>query len=601
MSTQALVCIASTGSDAPEREMDMLISACGGLHACRSWQGVGVALAVGASVEPHNPRACPQLFKEADRVLARVGDGLDWDPTWSMGSLFLQNPATNTTRLTSRRFATALWDGRTRRLIAARDPLGLEPLYYARLSGGGIALCSSGTALLKLPGVSRAYNRKFCAEIVLLLPHQPGDSFFEHVCELPRGCWLEWHDGSLEIRRYHWIGRPPNHQHAADRINQFGKLFRAAVARASVTSSELAVTLSGGLDSSSVFRVAHAQPCTNVRAISAVFPNDPETREDEYLDAALSGTHVQSLRFEPNVPFNLEQSLTLAEDPTWIPMLSIMIACAHQARALGAECVLTGEYGDFVGGSVATPAAWLLRHGHWFRAWHELKGAGGSLLRQTSRFARLALRLLVGPRWLRRTPADSLDRMCRQIADMMSPSLRSMLDIGDRLRALHTRRPPDEEPGPEAYETFFDGLGSRFTRATWLVERLCAVRLEHPFCDPDLVSWSSGLFFDERRSNGQNRAAFRRAMAGTIPERILKRTSKARFCGPHSRYFDKVERAVSGPKSLWPLSEILEIDDEVALLGASSRSLPVRHRILGAQLLAAWLRMHGGFRATEST
>src|SRR5436309_11303938 len=54
-------------------------------------------------------------------------------------------------------FAIALWDARRRRLVLARDRLGIKPLYFARVPGG-VAFGSEPKALLEHPGVSRDPN-----------------------------------------------------------------------------------------------------------------------------------------------------------------------------------------------------------------------------------------------------------------------------------------------------------------------------------------------------------------------------------------------------------------------------------------------------------
>ena len=51
-------------------------------------------------------------------------------------------------------FACAIWDERNRRLLLARDHVGIRPLYYAVLHGHGLVFASGVQALLQDPGVS---------------------------------------------------------------------------------------------------------------------------------------------------------------------------------------------------------------------------------------------------------------------------------------------------------------------------------------------------------------------------------------------------------------------------------------------------------------
>jgi asparagine synthase (glutamine-hydrolysing) len=52
-------------------------------------------------------------------------------------------------------FACAVWDDTTRRLVLARDHIGIRPLYFALLQGHGVVFASEIRALLQDPGVPR--------------------------------------------------------------------------------------------------------------------------------------------------------------------------------------------------------------------------------------------------------------------------------------------------------------------------------------------------------------------------------------------------------------------------------------------------------------
>src|SRR5207249_5067940 len=51
-------------------------------------------------------------------------------------------------------FAFGVWDAQRRRLLLARDPMGVKPLYYS-LHHGTLAFASEVKALLALPGIPR--------------------------------------------------------------------------------------------------------------------------------------------------------------------------------------------------------------------------------------------------------------------------------------------------------------------------------------------------------------------------------------------------------------------------------------------------------------
>ena len=55
-------------------------------------------------------------------------------------------------------FAFAIWDARARRLLLARDRVGIKPLYYTQPRGGGLVFGSEIKSILEDPAVDRSWS-----------------------------------------------------------------------------------------------------------------------------------------------------------------------------------------------------------------------------------------------------------------------------------------------------------------------------------------------------------------------------------------------------------------------------------------------------------
>ncbi len=148
-------------------------------------------------------------------------------------------------------FAFAVWDADRGRLFAARDRLGIKPLYYRELPGG-LAFASEIKALLALgqPAVDRTALRD-----VFTYKHVPEPkTIYSGIRSLPAGHTLTW-DGKLRIERY-WS--PSSRVEIRDReeaVERLGELLAEVVPAHTVSDVPVAVFLSGGIDSTTL--VAH--------------------------------------------------------------------------------------------------------------------------------------------------------------------------------------------------------------------------------------------------------------------------------------------------------------------------------------------------------
>ena len=98
-------------------------------------------------------------------------------------------------------FAVALWRKSTRRLILARDRMGIKPLYLAQY-GEDLLFGSELKSILIHPEVERRLSMEGL-DCYLSLNYVPCPwTLVNGVEKLPPGCWYEWHDGVVRSECY---------------------------------------------------------------------------------------------------------------------------------------------------------------------------------------------------------------------------------------------------------------------------------------------------------------------------------------------------------------------------------------------------------------
>lgn len=173
-------------------------------------------------------------------------------------------------------FAFVIWDGRSKTLFAARDRLGVKPLYYAEFDGQ-LVLASEIKAIAKHPSYRVRMNDSACRDILNVLATPASQTLFDGVFKLGAGETLAaGPDGSL-VRDRWWSLPPtqmsggPTEEEAAYEIDRLAR--RAVKARLAVE-VEACVFLSGGVDSTFVLAAA-AEAGAQLKSFTAAFTNDP--------------------------------------------------------------------------------------------------------------------------------------------------------------------------------------------------------------------------------------------------------------------------------------------------------------------------------------
>ena len=150
-------------------------------------------------------------------------------------------------------FAFAVWDDRRRRLMLARDRVGIKPLYYS-ITKAGITFGSEIKSLLEDPDVSREWSPA-ALDAYLALQYVPSPrTIYRHVSKLPPAHVLVADGRGVTLRRYWDLtftgdGDSAREEEYLERLEQ---LVAESVRLRLLSDVPLGAFLSGGIDSSMV-------------------------------------------------------------------------------------------------------------------------------------------------------------------------------------------------------------------------------------------------------------------------------------------------------------------------------------------------------------
>jgi len=196
-------------------------------------------------------------------------------------------------------FAFAVWDGRQRRLLLARDRLGKKPLFY-RAWPGRLAFASEIKALLRHPEIVPQVNAGALPSLFLYGYVPTPQTCYEGILKLPPGHLLRaGSDGQIQVEAY-WdvpLAEAPQRTVAdAEAASRVRELVTAAVRRRLIADVPLGAFLSGGLDSTIVVGIMSRLLRRPVRTFSIGFAGD--ARFDETAYARLAARRFQTVHTE---------------------------------------------------------------------------------------------------------------------------------------------------------------------------------------------------------------------------------------------------------------------------------------------------------------
>src|SRR5215472_727097 len=204
-------------------------------------------------------------------------------------------------------FAAALWVDSRRRLVLARDRMGIKPLYYYR-RGDDLYFGSELKAILEHSEVPRVLDDE-ALDSYLAVNYVPGpQTLIEGIKKVRPGHFLEWRNGKSWIEPWWTLARTPRTGTFNEAKEELDALLRASVREHLVADVPLGIWASGGLDSSTILHYAARESSAPLKTFSVSFAGRSFDESRYFRDVAqIYGTDHHE--FDLNPAWDLESAI----------------------------------------------------------------------------------------------------------------------------------------------------------------------------------------------------------------------------------------------------------------------------------------------------
>ncbi len=437
-------------------------------------------------------------------------------------------------------FAFAIWDERRREVFCARDVIGIRPFVY-HLTDRVFVWASECRQLLAAGVVEPEPNEGMVAEVLADEFRRTDETLFRGVSRLPPAHSMTVGEDRVAVRAYWRLDpeREVRYAHDAEYDEHFRALFEDAVrCRLRTDRGVVAVSLSGGLDSSAVAGVAQsaarAAGGPALAAFSMVFPDRPAYDESRYSAAVARMWDLEAHAVAPS-PLDADRIRTDAARHMDVPELAsdqLLGQVRERMRARGCRVVLTGLGGDQVLTGSVLHYADLLRRFHLAAAWSQYRSdarVGDAGWTPAALVTAGVLPLL--PAWFRAAAAPLARRWGyrRIVPDWVAPGFAARVGLENRLRL----QVPDPRPSSFArWDVCRSVASASQLQLTEAAERTTAeygLEQRHPFFDRRLVEFCVAMPENQRWRGDRTKAVMRRALAPVLPPEVGRRRDKGDF------------------------------------------------------------------------
>jgi asparagine synthase (glutamine-hydrolysing) len=240
-------------------------------------------------------------------------------------------------------FAFAVFDRTRRKLFLVRDPVGVKPLVYSARAGM-LAFGSEAKAVLA-SGLASGDLDETSLHLSMNVRYVPGDrTFFRDIRRLPPGHVLQFAGGQASLLPYAAIDWTPDPSLKRDEwLEGIRFHYQEAVKRQLISDVPVGVSLSGGIDSSSIVAMLRRTTSGPIRTFSLGFDEPTDETDDARFVARTFGTeHHEVVLHEPALAY-LADAIWHTEEPK---VNSLQLYLLHRFIGEHVPVALSGLGGD---------------------------------------------------------------------------------------------------------------------------------------------------------------------------------------------------------------------------------------------------------------
>ena len=452
-------------------------------------------------------------------------------------------------------FAFAIWDAAAQKLFCARDHFGVKPFYYY-VSEEIFVFATEIKALLCLPDVPQTLNELRVGEFLTSTFNDKTNTSYEDVLRLTPAHRLVVSPVEMKLDCYWSLDPTKDVSLASDEeyAQRFREIFSEAVRCRLRSSDPVGCLLSGGLDSSSIARVAvpllkssHSLPLDTFSGVTDVVA---ECDERGYISNVVEQGDIRPhyISIDGLGAFSdHERTMRHQDEMGFAPNLFLSIPIYRAAREQGVRVLLNGHDGDNTVSHGFGRLDDLAAAGQWLELVRQLNGVAKSYdtsawkLLWNRILAHLVIPNLVENRafqfarraWLksRRIFAGNGTAGLRPTwARFLNEDFFKRAELGKHYEAWQRR---NLTGGSEARIGHFDSLmQAGQPMALEILDKAGAmegIEFRYPFWDKRLVEFCLALPADQKLKQGWSRYVLRKAMQNVLPPEIQWRRNKNNF------------------------------------------------------------------------